>query len=52
MLLLVVGRLLEDGRNLLVAILASLGGEIGVLVACLALTCESLLQVLLSLGSF
>jgi len=51
-LLLVVGCLLEDSGDLLVAILASFACEISILVASLALTCECFLQVLPCLCSF
>lgn len=51
-LLLVVGCLLEDSSDLLVAILASFACEISILVASLALTCECFLQVLPCLCSF
>ena len=51
-LLLVVGCLLEDSSDLLVAVLAGLACEISILVASLALTCECFLQVLPCLCSF
>ena len=44
-LFLIVGGLGEDGADLLVAFLLGLGCKVGVLVAGLALTCESLPQV-------
>ena len=52
MLFLVVGGLLENGCDLLITIFLGFGCPIGVLVACLALSCKSFLQVALGLGSF
>ena len=50
-LLLVVGGLQEQGRDLLVALLLCLGSKVGILVAGLGLTSESGHQVLLGLGA-
>ena len=51
-LLLVGSCLLEDGSYLLIAFLAGFACEISVFITSLALTCESLLQILLGLCSF
>src|SRR5699024_7327963 len=52
MLLLIVGGIVENGRDLLVAFLFGLGCKIGILVAGLALACESFPQVFLGLAAF
>ena len=51
-LLLVVGGLGEDGRDLLIALFLRLGGKVGVFVAGLALSCKSLPQILFGLAAF
>ena len=50
-LLLIVGGLLEDGGDLLIAVLLGLAGEVGVLVAGLALAGESGPQIGFGLAS-
>ena len=51
MLFLVFCGLEENGCDLLIAFLLSYGCEIGVLVSCLGLACESGHKILFSLGA-